>query len=215
MGDINMDDIIKNHMISSYGTNISFRNQLIHTFKLHYTQNVKYHILWLFFHSFSFAYPENPSEEYKIELANFIVNIIPKNLGSCGSCQNDYSKYIESINIFRVVSSKNELSHFFVNLHNYINVKKFTQNNTLYKNVTKFNILINDQDKLTQPIQYNYTDVQNKYIQLDYIPLLQAKFNINLVTLIGNSSLATFYELFNNINFDFNDTIFNIDISIN
>ena len=77
--------------------------------------------MWLFFHSFSFAYPEIPSEEYKIETANFISNIIPKNLGGCGGCQNDYKIYIEKLNVFRIVSSKQELSTFFVDLHNYIN----------------------------------------------------------------------------------------------
>ena len=88
-----LDEIIKNQMIYSYENNAAFRNQLVNTFNSHYTQNIKYHIMWLFFHSFSFAYPEIPSEEYKIETANFISNIIPKNLGGCGGCQNDYKIY--------------------------------------------------------------------------------------------------------------------------
>jgi len=124
----NLDEIIKNQMISSYENNAAFRNQIINTFNNHYIQNIKYHIMWLFFHSFSFAYPEIPSEEYKIETANFISNIIPKNLGGCGGCQNDYKKYIDKLNIFRIVSSKLELSTFFVDLHNYITNNKFQEN---------------------------------------------------------------------------------------
>jgi hypothetical protein len=157
----NLDEIIKNQMISSYENNAAFRNQLINIFNSHYIQNIKYHLMWLFFHSFSFAYPENPSEEYKIETANFITNIIPQNLGGCGSCKNDYKTYIEKLNVFRIISSKQELSTFFVDLHNYINNKKFDQQN---QNITKnFNILINDNNKLVSPINCSYEDVKNKY----------------------------------------------------
>jgi len=206
----NLDEIIKNQMLSSYENNATFRNQLVNTFNIHYIQNIKYHIMWLFFHSFSFAYPENPSDEYKIETANFISNIIPKNLGGCGGCQNDYKTYIEKLNVFRIVSSKQELSTFFVDLHNYINNKKFDQQN---RNITNnFNILINDNDKLVSPINFTYEDVKSKYEQTDYIPLLESKFGINIFKLIESKSLATFYELFNKIKFDSN--VFNIDMTI-
>jgi len=208
----NLDEIIKNQMISSYENNAAFRNQLINTFNSHYIQNIKYHIMWLFFHSFSFAYPENPSEEYKIETANFISNIIPKNLGGCGGCQNDYKTYIEKLNVFRIISSKQELSTFFVDLHNYINNKKFDQQN---QNTTKnFNILINDNNKLVAPINCNYEDVKNKYEQIDYIPLLESKFSINIFKLIENKSLATFYDIFNKIKIELHYNNFNIGISI-
>ena len=208
----NLDEIIKNQMISSYENNAAFRNQLVNTFNSHYTQNIKYHLMWLFFHSFSFAYPESPSEEYKIETANFISNVIPKNLGGCCGCQNDYKKYIDKLNIFRIVSSKLELSTFFVDLHNYINNNKFDQQN---RNVTNnFNILINDNDKLVSPINFTYEDAKNKYNITDYIYLLETKYNINIFKLIENKSLATFYDIFNKQKFDLYDNKFNIDISI-
>jgi hypothetical protein len=208
----NLDEIIKNQMIFSYENNAAFRNQIINTFNNHYTQNIKYHLMWLFFHSFSFSYPEIPSEEYKIETANFIANIIPKNLGGCGGCQNDYKKYIDKLNIFRIVSSKLELSTFFLDLHNYINNNKFYQQ---HRNVTNnFNIIINENEneKLASPINCSYEDVKSKYEQTDYIPLLESKFGINIFKLIESKSLATFYELFNKIKFDSN--VFNIDITI-
>jgi hypothetical protein len=208
----NLDEIIKNQMISSYENNAAFRNQLINTFNSHYIQNIKYHIIWLFFHSFSFAYPEIPSEEYKIETANFISNIIPKNLGGCGGCQNDYKTYIEKLNVFRIVSSKQELSTFFVDLHNYINNKKFEQQNRNVAN--NFNILINENEKLVAQINCNYEDVKNKYEQIDYITLLESKFSINIFKLIENKSLATFYDIFNKIKLELHDNKFNIGISI-
>ena len=209
----NLDEIIKNQMISSYEKNIAFRNQLINTFNSHYTQNIKYHIMWLFFHSFSFAYPEEPSEEYKMETANFIANVIPKNLGGCGGCQNDYKKYIDKLNIFRIVSSKLELSTFFVDLHNYINNNKFDQQN---RNITNnFNIIINENEKLVSPVFFSYEDVKNKYEQIDYISLLESKFSINIFKLIENKSLATFYDDFNKIDFKTSSAQYNISFSLN
>lgn len=206
----NLDEIIKNQMIFSYENNLTFRNQLVTIFNNNYLQNIKYHLMWMFFHSFSFSYPDIPSEEYKMETANFIANIIPKNLGGCGGCQNDYKTYIEKLNVFRIVSSKLELSTFFVDLHNYINNKKFDQQNRIVTN--NFKIIINNIPKIESPIFLNYEDVKSKYEQIDYISLLETKFNINVFKLIENKSLAAFYELFNKINFDSN--IFNIDLTI-
>ena len=205
-----LDEIIKNQMIYSYENNAAFRNQLVNTFNSHYTQNIKYHIMWLFFHSFSFAYPEIPSEEYKIETANFISNIIPKNLGGCGGCQNDYKTYIEKLNVFRIVSSKQELSTFFVDLHNYINNKKFENNKKLAIS-SQFKITTNKSIN-NQLIFCDYETVKNKYNITDYISLLEEKYTVNMFKLIESKSLATFYELFNKINFDSN--VFNIDITI-
>ena len=208
----NLDEIIKNQMIFSYENNLTFRNQLVTIFNNHYLQNIKYHLMWLFFHSFSFAYPDIPSDEYKIETAHFISNVIPKNLGGCGGCQNDYKTYIEKLNVFRIVSSKLELSTFFVDLHNYINNKKFEQPNRIVTN--NFNILMNNIPKLESSILFTYEDVKNKYGQTNFITLLESKFNINIFTLIENKSLATFYDTFNKISFDKINTPYNIEIII-
>ena len=212
-----LDDIFKSQIISSYETNVAFKYQLLNIFNSHYTQNIKYHILWLFFHSFSFAYPDNPSDEYKIETANFILNIIPKNLGGCGGCQNDYKTYINNLNfnVFRIVSSKQELSTFFVDLHNDINKKKFEQKNKNVTNVTNnFDISINTKNELSEPFFYEYNDVKNKYEQTDFIPLLETKFNINIFKLIENKSLSTFYDIFNKLDIKFADTKYNISFSL-
>ena len=210
----NLDDIIKNQMISSYSNNIAFRTQLFNTFNSHYNQNIKYHLMWLFFHSFSFAYPENPSEEYKIETANFISNIIPKNLGGCGGCQNDYKIYIEKLNVFRIVSSRQELSTFFVDLHNYINNKKFEHNNRNNVN-NKYNILINSNEQISSPIFCEYDNVKIKYQQTDFITLLEKKYGINMFKLIESKSLSNFFDLLNKNKLELSDNIFNILISIN
>ena len=206
----NLDDIINNQMIFSYENNSTLKNILVNNFNSHYNQNIRYHILWLFFHSFSFSYPDNPSEEYKIETANFISNIIPKNLGGCGSCQNDYKIYIEKLNIYRIISSKQELSTFFVDLHNYINNKKFQQNNS--RQITSQIILNINKIQQNEPIFIDYNTVKTKYEQIDFVSLLEKKYSINMFTLIEEKSLSSFYEVFNKIKFD--SGIFNINIQI-
>lgn len=213
----NLDKIIKNQMISSYESNMSFRTQLTNIFNNHYNQNIKYHVMWMFFHSFSFAYPDIPSDEYKIETVNFISNIIPKNLTGCGTCQNDYKTYINNLNfnVFRIVSSKQELSRFFVDLHNDINKKKFEQKNKNITNgINNFDILINIKNELLEPFFYEYNDVKNKYEQTDFISLLETIFNINIFKLIENKSLSTFFDLFNKNKFDTFDIKYSIDINI-
>jgi hypothetical protein len=132
-------------------------------------------------------------------------------LGGCGGCQNDYKTYIEKLNIFRIVSSKQELSTFFVDLHNYINNNKFDQQN---RNVTNnFNIIINEKDKISAPVFFSYEDVKNKYSITDYISLLETKFSINIFKLIENKSLSSFYDNFNKIDFKTAQTKYNISFS--
>jgi hypothetical protein len=208
-----LNEIIKNQMISSFETNVALRFQYKSLFRIYYVQNIKYHIMWLFFHSFSFAYPEFPSEEYKIETANFLANIIPKNLTGCGSCQNDYKIFIEKLNIYRVISSKQELSSFFVDLHNFINAKKFEQNSKVNIN-NNYDILINSKQQNTSPILCEYNDVKYKYEQTDYIFLLEEKYNINMFKLIESKNLSEFFNLLNNFNFQEDTNTFNITINI-
>ena len=208
-----LDEIIKNHMIFSYESNLSFKTQLTNLFITHNIQNSKFHLMWLFFHSFSFAYPEKPSEEYKMETANFIVNVIPQNLGGCGGCQNDYKKYIAKLNIFRIVSSKQELSTFFVDLHNHINNIKFEKKYYTLNEENKIIILTNGKEKISAPVFFNYEDVKSNYEQRDYITLLEAKFNINMFNLIDNNSLSLFYDDFNKIDFKIADTKYNVSFS--
>jgi hypothetical protein len=208
-----LDETIKNHMIFSYDNNVLFKVYLTNVLNTHYLQNSRFHLMWLFFHSFSFAYPEEPSEEYKMETANFIANVIPQNLASgCGGCQNDYRKYIARRNIFRIVSSKQELSTFFVDLHNYINNIKFEKKISIAPDANKF-IFEKDKEKIPGPVFFNYEDVKSIYEQTNYVSLLEEKFNINIFNLIDNQSLSLFYDDFNKINFKIADVQYNVSLS--
>jgi hypothetical protein len=204
-----INSILKESISTTSKQNITIYNNLVNLLNNHFSQNLKYHLLWLFFHSFSFAYPENPSDDYKMEIADFIVNVVPFNLGGCGGCQNDFKLYIKTVNIFRVVSSRTELSNFFYNFHNHINAKK----HEFYKNKTHtFKLPDFDLEKAINVLTYE--DVKHKYEETDYITLLEEKYDINMFKLIENKTLSTtFYQKINQI--DFNTVTSDITISIN
>jgi len=206
----NLDEILKNQMIMCFEQNNLIKTNITTILNNYYLQNTKYHIMWLFFHSFSFAYPDEPSEEYKIETANFIGNIIPKNITGCGSCQNDYRKYIENLNIYRIVSSKQELSTFFYQLHNHINEIK---NKNLNSFQQKFNITINNKNTYIN-VNPTFEEIKQKYNDVNYTILLEEKYKINIFKLIEDKSLSSFYTLFNKINIEDTLNVFNIDINI-
>jgi hypothetical protein len=121
------------------------------------------------------------------------------------------TKYILKNLIYFELYLQNKIFQlFFVDLHNYINNKKFEQNNKTAIS-SKFKINLNKSIN-NQVIFCDYETVKTKYEQIDYISLLETKYNINMFKLIESKSLATFYELFNKIKFDSN--VFNIDMTI-
>ncbi len=207
-----LEIIIKQNFINSYSQNIQIKNNLKNVFKTYYSQNIKYHILWLFLHSFSFSYPLKPSEECMLETVNFIYNIIPKNLTSCSVCQNDYNKYIEHFNIFTVVSSRNNISNFFIDLHNHITKKKIDSITKSVYEINKFNI--NNLSEFNNYNIYDYDYIKQIYTNTDYVSLLENKFNINMFKLIENKMLSSFFIEFNKINIENINIDFNINLQI-
>lgn len=202
----NLEDVLTDQMILSIKNNYFIRNQLVKTINAHISQNAKYHLLWLFLHSFSFEYPINPSDEFKLETVNFIANVIPENISNCSSCQNHYKKYIRQFNIYRVVSSRDELSHFFFDMHNNISNEK----SKLYE-------IKNDNKFLLTDFEYNnytYEQIQQYYKDNNFIYQLENKYNINIFKLIEMKKLHTFFDLFNSIKFNVEDYKFSIKFDI-
>lgn len=188
-----MDDIDKEIVkgfMNSYTNNIQFSNLVANTFNRFYLQNVKYHLLWLFIHSFAYIY--NPSTtttsggltvtdvQKKLQVANFIYYTIPKFLTDfCSSCSSDYSTYIVGQDIMVAVEDSGKLSKFFLNLHNHISKTNFDSNKIMDINyITPFIIDVNGtklysitpntpptQPTLTStpPTLYTTTDLGNKY----------------------------------------------------
>ena len=218
-------DIIQGFM-NSYTKNIQFSNLVANTFNRFYLQNVKYHLLWLFIHSFAYAYnPINDSQ--KLQVANFIYYTIPKFLTDfCSSCSSDYSTYIVGQDIMNAVQDRTRLSNFFLELHNHISRVNFDSNiiDDIYR--PAFIIDVNS-TKLyantppTPPTTYTFQDLTNKYGgSIDYNAKLYTKFRISMNQLLNDSNLigaklADFYEEFNAINLTTDiDANFKVDIKV-
>jgi hypothetical protein len=78
---------------------------------------------WLCFHLFSTKYPEKPSPIVIEHMKNYIL-AIPYTL-PCEKCSNHARSFIESnySNLDIICSSKNNLFKFFVDFHNYVNIR--------------------------------------------------------------------------------------------
>lgn len=227
-----IDTEIVQGFMNSYTNNIQFSNLVANTFNRWYLQNVKYHLLWLFIHSFAYIYDPSTTMtsggltvtdvEKKLQVANFIYYTIPKLLTDfCSSCSSDYSTYIVSQDIMNAVEDSGKLSKFFLNLHNYISRVNFDSN--IKDPRPPFIIDVNG-TKLysitppTPPSLYTTTDLGNKYGSgnaLLYIARLNTKFRISMIDLLNNAKLEDFYENFNAINLTtYINANFKVDIKV-
>ena len=95
--------------------------------------------MWRSLHSITFAYPDNPTEEDKINYKsffNFLSNVLP-----CESCRQHYKENITcgnlNINNKEIFESRDNLTKWLYELHNLVN--KQTNKNIVisYKEVVK------------------------------------------------------------------------------
>jgi len=227
-----IDTEIVQGFMNSYTNNIQFSNLVANTFNRFYLQNVKYHLLWLFIHSFAYIYDPSTTTtsggltvtdvQKKLQVANFIYYTIPKFLTDfCSSCSSDYYLYIVQQDIMTAVEDSGKLSKFFLNLHNHISRTNF--DNNIKDPRPPFIIDVNG-TKLysitppTPPTLYTTTDLFNKYGSgnaFSYIDRLDTKFGLSMIDLLNNAKLPDFYEKFNEINLitDINAN-FKVDIKV-
>ena len=87
---------------------------------------------WLFLHSITLAYPDNPTqldkENYKT-FFNILKNVIP-----CKKCSYNYFKNIKDNDISNHLDSKVSLVKWLVNIHNQVNIEN-NKNTMEYKDV--------------------------------------------------------------------------------
>ena len=74
---------------------------------------------WLFMHSISFQYPENPSEEDKNNYKVFFESL--KNTIPCPKCREHYSENLKQNPI--QLNSRDELIQWVIDIHNKVNEK--------------------------------------------------------------------------------------------
>lgn len=75
---------------------------------------------WKFLHFVTFGYPENPSNEDKLNYKNFfhsLGNVIP-----CPSCAEHYKQHIELLPLTdKILSNKTLFINWFIDIHNMAN----------------------------------------------------------------------------------------------
>ena len=100
---------------------------------------------WLFLHSITLAYPNNPTELDKQNYKTFFE--ILKNVIPCKKCSYNYSKNIKDNNISNHLDSKVSLVKWLVNIHNQVNIEN-NKNIMEYKDVIKeYKKIINNNQK--------------------------------------------------------------------
>mgnify|MGYP003955750091 CR=1 FL=1 len=92
---------------------------------------------WIFLHSITMAYPENPTEQDKSNFRTFFSSI--QDILPCSICKTHYKQHLTENPI--QLSNRKELVNWLINIHNSVN-------------------------KLNNKKQYSYNEVINYYDQL-------------------------------------------------
>ena len=172
--------LIDDDLIQLSNINNSFYKQNVKQFILGMFFKTKIqHIAWHIFHSFSIMYPDEPTIEQQLMTKNFI-NKITTNLGIiCSSCGGNKDNFISKYDIDLAVSSKTNIIQFFCDYHKYVNTTLRQQIHFSY-----------------EPDIYTTEFIIDKYTKNDYISLIDATYNINLVSMFQQNSLNDFFLLF-------------------
>ena len=172
--------LIDDDLIQLSNINNSFYKQNVKQFILGMFFKTKIqHIAWHIFHSFSIMYPDEPTIEQQLMTKNFISKITT-NLGIiCSSCGGNKDTFIANYDTDLAVSSKTNIIQFFCDYHKYVNTTLRQQIHFSY-----------------EPDIYTTEFIIDKYTKNDYISLIDATYNINLVSMFQQNSLNDFFLLF-------------------
>ena len=172
--------LIDDDLIQLSNINNSFYKQNVKQFILGMFFKTKIqHIAWHIFHSFSIMYPDEPTIEQQLMTKNFISKITT-NLGIiCSSCGGNKDNFIANYDTDLAVSSKTNIIQFFCDYHKYVNTTLRQQIHFSY-----------------EPDIYTTEFIIDKYTKNDYISLIDATYNINLVSMFQQNSLNDFFLLF-------------------
>lgn len=76
--------------------------------------------LWIFLHSVSYAYPENPNKSQKKHMKKFIKSL--KHILPCPTCRKNLRVNMKELPLTKnSLSSRTSLIKWFVDLHNIVN----------------------------------------------------------------------------------------------
>ena len=130
---------------------------------------------WIFLHSVTFNYPDNPTEEIKNKYKVFFESlqfVLP-----CEKCQNNYKKKLVKYELSpEVLKNKKVLIEWLIDIHNEVN-KSNNQPSLTYKEVIqKYITLYTSDNQVRDSKKYNYNIIDQKYQSI--LPNL---FNILLI----------------------------------
>lgn len=194
-----MDELINKELFELAKTDTSLKNLVKNLLLNRFLLKKVYHILWHILHSFTINYPENPSEEQKIQLKHFLYDFKSNLTIICSSCNKDIDAFIQNSDIDYVVSSKLNLIQFFCNYHKQINLQYRSNINNYNENIYTVDFII------------------ERYSKVNYIDYIENKYNINLLKLFNNNKIHLFFSEFKNVvqiilseKYDFSFEFFNI-----
>lgn len=97
---------------------------------------------WLFLHTITLNYPNNPTQKDKENYKNFFTSL--KNVIPCKNCAKHYSDNLNTYPIINSLNSKQDLVNWLIDIHNEVNVKN-------EKRKYSYNEVINKYNKLYSP----------------------------------------------------------------
>jgi len=74
---------------------------------------------WTFLHTITLNYPDNPTEEEKMNHKDFFNNI--KNVIPCPKCREHYKENLQKYPLDDVLESKEKLVKWLIDIHNEVN----------------------------------------------------------------------------------------------
>lgn len=75
---------------------------------------------WKFMHYITLSYPDNPTNEDKVNVRNFFTSC--QQLLPCDKCKKEFKKYLDNIPLNdNILKSRYELSNWLLNIHNKVN----------------------------------------------------------------------------------------------
>ena len=94
---------------------------------------------WLFLHSITLNYPENPSDKDKMFHKNFFLNL--QNVLPCPNCSRHYSINLKKYPIDEALENKELLTKWLINIHNEVNKANFKKIYTYEEVIQKYDNL--------------------------------------------------------------------------
>ena len=127
---------------------------------------------WKCLHLISFYYPDNPDNNKKMSIRKLLSKMGKDGL-KCRNCTNHFRNYISNKNIEIIVTNKNNLVNFFIDLHNNVN-------------------------RMNGKIEYKKEEVYELYKDLEKISNeLEEKYELNINNLLITNKINEFPDIYN------------------